>query len=70
MRRCVACGARRPQTELVRLERRTNGALAVTGEARRSGRGAYCCPTDECLRRMTARRLWSRSLKAATVVES
>jgi uncharacterized protein len=67
-RRCVKCGARRPQSELIRLHRQADGSLAVTGEGPRSGRGAYCCPDPACWEPMIRKRLYGRGLKSGAVI--
>jgi uncharacterized protein len=43
VRTCVACRARRAQSELLRLARGDTGALEVDSERRISGRGWYVC---------------------------
>jgi predicted RNA-binding protein YlxR (DUF448 family) len=53
---------RRPQHELVRLHADAGGTLAV---GRAEGRGAYVCPSEECVAQLIARRgLLARSLRA------
>jgi predicted RNA-binding protein YlxR (DUF448 family) len=47
-RTCVACGRVRPKRELVRLVRISTGGVEVDSSGRKSGRGAYLCPTTGC----------------------
>ena len=68
LRRCVSCGARRPQAAMLRFERRPDGSLALTTETRRLGRGAYCCTSAACREKAIAKRLVTRSLKAAVTI--
>jgi predicted RNA-binding protein YlxR (DUF448 family) len=49
MRTCVACRRRRPQRQLVRIAR-TPAGVAVDVSARLPGRGAYLCPSADCVR--------------------
>ena len=48
VRMCVACRARRPKAELLRLSLTPDGRLVVGGE---SGRGAYLCRQEACVER-------------------
>ena len=69
MRRCVACGTRRPQADLLRLFRTGDGTLALTADPHREGRGAYCCPTRACGERTIDKRLFGRTLRANAKVD-
>lgn len=48
-RQCVGCQARKPKRELVRIVRTPEGSVEVDPTGKRSGRGAYICPSPECL---------------------
>ncbi len=54
IRSCVACRARRPQAELVRVARRPDGSVHVDAGGRGPGRGAYVCPEGACVARAIA----------------
>jgi uncharacterized protein len=54
VRTCVACRARRPQTELVRL-RLVGATLVVDMGERGPGRGAYLCRQTACVERARVR---------------
>jgi uncharacterized protein len=54
VRTCVACRARRPQPELLRV-RLVDATLVVDGEVRGPGRGAYLCASRTCVERARAR---------------
>jgi len=66
-RRCVGCGRKRPQRELVRFVVR-DGALRPG--AREPGRGAYTCRSLACFERAVAQRAFSRTLRANVKVDS
>ncbi|NLH49508.1 MAG: DUF448 domain-containing protein [Myxococcales bacterium] len=70
IRRCVACGARKPQAELLRFFRRADGTLTLTTDTRHPGRGAYCCSAEACRRKAIEKRLLGKKLKAATTTTS
>lgn len=54
LRRCVACGTRLPQRELIRIVRTPLGQLIVDPGHRAAGRGAYLCRLPAC---------WDQGLK-------
>ncbi len=59
---CVACRSGRPKKELLRIVKSQDGVLAdETGKM--SGRGAYICPTEECLDRALKIRALNRALE-------
>ncbi|MGE5605166.1 MAG: RNase P modulator RnpM [Bacteroidota bacterium] len=48
-RTCVGCKAVKPKKELVRLVRTPEGEVLVDPTGKKAGRGAYICPSTECL---------------------
>jgi hypothetical protein len=60
IRRCIGCGRRAPQRELVRYVAR-EGRL-VTG-ADEPGRGAYTCRSRACYARAAEKRAFARALR-------
>jgi len=62
LRRCVACGAQRPKSALVRIARTPEGHLDVDAAPKAPGRGAYVCRSAECLQKAAKGRPVSRSL--------
>jgi predicted RNA-binding protein YlxR (DUF448 family) len=65
-RTCIGCGRRAPQSELVRFVAR-EGRLQRSRTA--SGRGAYLCPQESCLRRALERDSFSRALRRPVAIE-
>ena len=49
VRRCVGCNAQKPKRELVRIVRSPEGDVGVDLTGKKSGRGAYLCPSAACL---------------------
>ena len=49
VRRCVGCNAQKPKRELVRIVRSPEGEVGVDLTGKKSGRGAYLCPSAACL---------------------
>jgi predicted RNA-binding protein YlxR (DUF448 family) len=54
-RTCIACRQSSAKRELVRLIRVNDWSVEVDTTGKKSGRGAYLCPVQEC---------WGRALKS------
>ena len=48
-RMCVGCQEMKPKRELIRVVRTPEESVEVDHTGKRSGRGAYICPSAECL---------------------
>jgi hypothetical protein len=57
-RMCIACRAKRPKRELVRVICSAEGHIIVDETGKRPGRGAYLCRRREC---------WELALKRASL---
>ena len=69
-RSCVACRTVRDKKDLVRLVRTPEGEIAIDPSGKQSGRGAYLCPTSDCLRVAQKRKSLDRSFKAPIPAET
>lgn len=49
MRMCIGCHTSKPKKELVRVVRATDGTVSLDTTGRLNGRGAYICPSKECV---------------------
>jgi predicted RNA-binding protein YlxR (DUF448 family) len=65
-RRCVGCGRRAPQRELVRFTAREGRLVPGTGVP---GRGAYTCRRLACFERATTTKAFPRALRRAVEVD-
>lgn len=61
-RRCVGCGERRTKKELIRVVRTPEGNIVLDRTGRANGRGAYICPSTDCLAKAVRSRGLERSL--------
>lgn len=50
-RRCTGCGEHFPKSELIRIVRSPEGEISLDKTGKKSGRGAYICPTLACLKK-------------------
>lgn len=63
IRTCVGCGAKRVQSEMLRIAARNGGAACLDETQRGEGRGAYLCREKKCAEAAWKRRAIERSLK-------
>jgi predicted RNA-binding protein YlxR (DUF448 family) len=63
LRSCIACRAKRPKRELVRIVRTPAGTIEIDRDGKRSGRGAYLCPDQECWETALRHRKLGQALK-------
>lgn len=63
MRTCVGCRACRPKKELIRVVRTPEGETELDTTGRKSGRGAYICPDEQCFKKAQKSRALERALE-------
>lgn len=51
MRKCIGCNEQKTKKELVRFVRSPEGEISLDLVGKKSGRGAYICPDEECLKK-------------------
>ena len=51
LRMCTGCSEHKPKKELVRVVRSPEGEISLDLTGRKPGRGAYICPSLDCLRK-------------------
>lgn len=50
LRKCNGCGEMKPKKELIRVVRSPEGEISLDPTGRKAGRGAYICPSMDCLK--------------------
>lgn len=63
MRMCVGCRTMKEKKSLVRVVRTESGEAKVDPTGKMNGRGAYVCPSAECLRKAVKSRALDRALE-------
>ena len=48
MRQCLGCNEHKPKRELIRVVRSPEGEISLDPNGKKSGRGAYICPSKAC----------------------
>ena len=61
-RKCLGCGKSAPKRELLRVVRSPEGEVSVDTTGKKSGRGAYICPSAACLKKAVKNRRLTTSL--------
>ena len=69
LRRCLACRKRRRKDELIRLVSVEGRSVVVDVVQRMSGRGAYLCNDDRCLRIGLSEKAMSNAFKKRVVID-
>ena len=49
VRQCLGCREHKPKNELIRVVRSPEGEISLDFRGKKPGRGAYLCPSRECL---------------------
>ncbi|MDI3281344.1 MAG: YlxR family protein [Bacillota bacterium] len=68
-RTCLGCRSVRPKKELIRIVRTPEGSVVVDPTGKRSGRGAYLCPSPDCLERARKGKTLEKALEQEIIGE-
>ena len=63
VRRCVGCQEMKEKKERIRVIRTQEGEFLLDATGKKNGRGAYICPSGECLRKAVRNRGLERSFR-------
>lgn len=65
LRKCTGCQEMKSKKELIRIVRTDAGEFSLDATGKKPGRGAYICPTKECMEKAQKSKGLERSFKAA-----
>ena len=65
MRKCVGCGEMKNKKEMSRVLKTPEEEFVLDASGKKNGRGAYLCPSGECLERAIKSKGLERSFKQA-----
>ena len=65
IRQCIGCGEMKSKKEMIRVLRTAEGEILIDATGRKNGRGAYLCPSCECLKKAVKSKGLDRSFKMA-----
>jgi len=63
LRKCTGCGETKDKREMIRVVKSSDGEVGLDFTGKKAGRGAYVCPTIECLEKAQKIKGLERSLK-------
>ena len=69
LRQCLGCREMKPKKELIRVVRSPEGDVSLDFKGKLPGRGAYVCPSPECLARVRKSRALERAFSAQLPTE-
>ena len=64
-RQCIGCGEMKNKRELIRILKTPEGEFTLDATGRKNGRGAYLCPSMDCLKKDIKGKGLERSFKMA-----
>ncbi len=65
VRTCLGCGEPKEKRALIRIVRTPDGEILIDPTGKKSGRGAYICPSVDCLNKARKARRLERAFEAA-----
>ena len=64
LRQGLGCREMKPKKELIRVVRSPEGQVSLDFKGKKPGRGAYVCPSPECLKKARKARALERAFSA------
>lgn len=65
LRQCIGCGEMKSKKEMIRVIKTAEDEIMLDATGRGNGRGAYLCPSMECLKKAVKGKGLERSFKMA-----
>ena len=62
-RKCIGCGVSRNKPDLIRVVRSPDNEISIDLKGKKSGRGAYICKDEDCLKKAVKAKRFDRSLE-------
>ncbi len=68
-RMCIACREMKDKRDLIRIVRSPEGEISLDFTGKKNGRGAYVCPSEECIVKCKKSRLLNRTFSQEVPLE-
>lgn len=68
-RTCIACREIKPKNELIRIVRGVDGTVSIDFTGKASGRGAYICDDEACIRKCVKQKALNKVFKTEVDAE-
>ena len=65
LRQCIGCGEMKSKKEMIRVIKTADEEIFLDATGRKNGRGAYLCPSMECMKKAVKSKGLERSFKMA-----
>ena len=65
LRQCIGCQEMKSKKEMIRVIKTAEDEIMLDATGRKNGRGAYLCPSMECLKKAVKGKGLERSFKVA-----
>ena len=65
LRQCIGCGEMKSKKEMLRVIKTADEEILLDATGRKNGRGAYLCPSMECMKKAVKSKGLERSFKMA-----
>lgn len=65
MRQCTGCREMKPKRELIRVVKSPEGEISIDFKGKMPGRGAYVCPSEDCLKKARKSKALERAFAIA-----
>ena len=65
LRQCIGCGEMKSKKEMIRGIKTADEEILLDATGRKNGRGAYLCPSMECMKKAVKSKGLERSFKMA-----
>ncbi len=62
---CTGCGEMKEKRELIRVVKSPDGEISLDKTGKKNGRGAYICPSAECLKKARKNKRIDRAFEVA-----
>ena len=72
-RKCIGCGVSKNKSDLIRVVRSPENEISIDLKGKKSGRGAYICKDENCLKKAAKAKKFDRDLEvtiSAEILES
>ena len=69
MRMCIACREMKPKQEMMRVVKNADGEISTDPTGKAPGRGAYICGNEECLKKLTGKKLLNKAFSTNVSLE-
>ena len=66
MRQCLGCNQHKEKREMIRVVRDPEGNISLDFVGKKSGRGAYICPSSQCLKKARKARRIETALECSS----